>query len=756
MPRLPLPRRPTPPRPRLTTRGLLAVSALVGVLFALSTVLSVGLSPPSLHARQVTVAAASTHVFVDGRRSLIGVPTASDFDYDGFSRRAALYSNLIASPPVAAQIAHRMGVRPDELAARARLTLAVQWAMRDPDFEQRANQLVVADRPYKLELQPDPIRPILNVYAQAPSVAKAQQLADTAVTVLRDDLTARALEHEQDPGQGILLTQLGPARGGVINGQVIPQMVMLAFLVAFGVCLMVLTGARRIRAGWVAAAREQRETAVGGPDAAGPAVAGVAAASSGRLATMRQAVGPGGDWPHTTRLIPWMIAGFLVLLWLVPFNAIQLSVTLPFDAKLDRLILPFLFGFWLLALAVGGPTAPRMRLTLIHVGLALFVAAVSLSIVVNTPSLNQTLEFDQSVKKLTLLMSYALLFTIVASCVRRSEVEAFLKLMLVLSVITALGVIWEYRFHYNIFYDIPHRVLPGIFTVGVASLDARDDIGRVMTFGPTDHPLEITGMLTMALPIALIGILGSSERRTRILYGIAACILLAAAISTYRKSALLGPVAVILVIAYFRRRELLRLAPLGVVALGAIHLLSPGALGSILFQLHPTRLDVATVSDRAADYDAVRPDVWSHLIFGRGYGSYDHLSYRILDSDMLSRLVDTGIVGVLSIIFMLLSIVIAGRSLIARRDPQWSSPTLAVAAAAIAFLVLMFLFDVTSFPHVPYILFAMAALAAVVVADAAEPEAPSRLTLRHRRPVPVRSPARPLRTARPVGAPAGR
>ncbi len=331
IPRPPLPRRPTPPRiririrHRLTTRGLLVVSALVGVLFALSTVLTVSVAPPGLHARHVTVAAASTHVLVDGRRSLIAVPTASDFDYDGFSRRAALYSNLIASPPLAARIAHRIGVRPDQLATRARLTLAVQWAMRDPDLEQRANQLVVADRPYKLELQPDPIRPILNIYAQAPSVARAQQLADTAVAVLRDDLTARSLAHEQDPEQGIVLTQLGPARGSVINGQIVPQMVMLAFLVAFGVCLMLLTGVRRIRAGWAAAAREQREAGAGGAGAVGPAVT-AAAAPSRRRAAIRQAVGPGGDWPHTTRVIPWMIAAFFGLLWLVPFNAIQLSV----------------------------------------------------------------------------------------------------------------------------------------------------------------------------------------------------------------------------------------------------------------------------------------------------------------------------------------------------------------------------------------------------------------------------------------------
>ena len=98
-----------------------------------------------------------------------------------------------------------------------------------------------------------------------------------------------------------------------------------------------------------------------------------------------------------------------------------------------------------------------------------------------------------------------------------------------------------------------------------------------MTLGPADHPLEVDRHAHD----------GAADRARRdhprapsaaaaILYVLAACILLAAAISTYRKSALLGPVAVVLTIAYFRRRELLRLAPLGFVSLVAIHALSPG------------------------------------------------------------------------------------------------------------------------------------------------------------------------------------
>ena len=118
-------------------------------------------------------------------------------------------------------------------------------------------------------------------------------------------------------------------------------------------------------------------------------------------------------------------------------------------------------------------------------------------------------------------------------------------------------------------------------------------------------------MLAMALPIALVGSMQSKEWRWRILYGLAACVLIAATFATYRKSAVLAPIAVVLTLAYFRRRELLKLAPLGLVLVVVVTVLSPGALKSTLNQfVRPDRLDVPTVSDRASDYDAIRPDLW--------------------------------------------------------------------------------------------------------------------------------------------------
>jgi hypothetical protein len=379
---------------------------------------------------------------------------------------------------------------------------------------------------------------------------------------------------------------------------------------------------------------------------------------------------------------------------------------------------------WVLALAAGGPDAPRVRITTLHLAIGAFLAVAATSVVLNAHELNRALEFELSFKRLLLLSSYVAMFVVIASVVRPSEVPAFLKFTLVLGVLCAIGTIWEYRYQYNVFYDLAERLLPGAFEVGNVDPTAVDGIGRSVTRGPAEHPLEATAMLTMALPIALVGLLGNRRRRDSLLYGLAACLLIAAAISTYRKSALLAPAAVVLTLICFRRRDILRLAPLGAVAGLLIHFLSPGAFGSILAQLRPDRLSVGTVSDRASDYDAIRPDLWSHLAFGRGYGSYDHHSYRILDSEVLGRLVETGLLGLLCFVVMVIAITVCARRPIRSRDAVASPAALAVAASAAAFLVVSFLYDSMGFPHGPYILLSLAAFLAVLVVQGRAPAEP--------------------------------
>ena len=78
-------------------------------------------------------------------------------------------------------------------------------------------------------------------------------------------------------------------------------------------------------------------------------------------------------------------------------------------------------------------------------------------------------------------------------------------------------------------------------------------------------------------------------------------------------ASLLAPVSVGVTIAFFRRRELLKLAPLVLVLVVMIPVVSPGAIHGVLAQVSgPGSTHVATVSDRTADYDAVRAGLTLH------------------------------------------------------------------------------------------------------------------------------------------------
>ena len=66
---------------------------------------------------------------------------------------------------------------------------------------------------------------------------------------------------------------------------------------------------------------------------------------------------------------------------------------------------------------------------------------------------------------------------------------------------------------------------------------------------------------------------------------------------------------------------------------------------------------------RTANYDAIRPDLWTHLLFGRGYGTYEPPTDRIVDSEILLRLVETGVLGLLAFLLIPLSVILVARKM---------------------------------------------------------------------------------------------
>jgi O-antigen ligase len=324
----------------------------------------------------------------------------------------------------------------------------------------------------------------------------------------------------------------------------------------------------------------------------------------------------------------------------------------------------------------------------------------------------------------------------VSSAVRPGEVRAFAMLLVGLGTVTALGTIYEYRTGTNLFYDFTDKVLPGTVVRARENSLSFDETGRRGITGPTAHGLAVTTMLSFVVPLALMAVRRARELRPKIIYAAITAILLAGSISTVRKSAAIVPMAGFVVLALYRPRAMVRLAPLLAVLVVVVHLMAPGAMGQIKSQLFPKGgfYNSPSVQGRTSDYPAVQPDLKNHPILGRGYGTYDPDKYRLLDNQYLGLKISTGWLGYSAYVLLLLSVALIGHQVVRTRDPSRGPPALAAVAAAASVGVASKLFDVLAFPQVPYVLLFLAALT-TAAAHATRPE-PSSSTRKPVYPTP--------------------
>ena len=175
-----------------------------------------------------------------------------------------------------------------------------------------------------------------------------------------------------------------------------------------------------------------------------------------------------GIWPHTTRILPWLAAAFMLMLWLVPFDSITAPFSLGADSKLDRLALVVMFGAWALLSAAGGRQGPRFRSSPLNVAILIFLVAVFASLFTRLPILSNLDELVPSLKQLALLLSYFALFYFVATVLRAKEVPNFLNFMMILACLTAVGTLLEYRGHGTTSTTGPPTILKGFHVIPAA------------------------------------------------------------------------------------------------------------------------------------------------------------------------------------------------------------------------------------------------------------------------------------------------
>lgn len=227
-----------------------AICLLLAIAAALTVTYKVSILPPKLESRSLEIASARAEVLVDTPRSSVLDLRQGSSEMERMTNRAVLIGNVMVSPPVLAYIGRRAGIPPGVIQARAPLTPDFPRPLSRTGDEPRTSDLLRSTEQYRLNVQTNPTVPIVQIFAQAPTAAKAAALANAAVDGLQDYVADTARRQGTAPEDLVRLEPLGRAEGMVINDGIRTQLAILSFFVVFGLSSGFAVVGARVRKGW--------------------------------------------------------------------------------------------------------------------------------------------------------------------------------------------------------------------------------------------------------------------------------------------------------------------------------------------------------------------------------------------------------------------------------------------------------------------------------------------------------------------------
>jgi hypothetical protein len=221
-------------------RRILAIGVLVAAVAAILSVYRVdGLG---LKSRSLQYSSATTTIFVDTPSSVLGNITQS---FEPLQARATAYANFMASPTVLALIGQQVGISGNQIYAAGPIDPNVPRIVQEPTAVQRNVEITGETNPYRLNFNNDPNLPTIGIYAQAPTTAMSIKLANAAAASLAQYVSNIQTTNRIPAQSRVVVRQLGPATGGVVDGGISKALASMVFLgVLFLWCVLVLLGGR--------------------------------------------------------------------------------------------------------------------------------------------------------------------------------------------------------------------------------------------------------------------------------------------------------------------------------------------------------------------------------------------------------------------------------------------------------------------------------------------------------------------------------
>jgi hypothetical protein len=229
---------------------LVGLVLMVAVIAALFSAYRFNTSPPGLEKRALSVAAASSQILVDSTDSPALVKGVESGTFEANATRAKIYAQYLAGYDARLKIAKLSGVPVNTLATSGPFSGGAAEYASQPS-EERAGELLTEGDGNRVVYTAQEDVPIITVDAQATTADTAIALAAASYTTLKDYIGS--LDVEGKPVRdGVTVRELGAPEGGTLGGSNNILLMILAFLLVFGLgCAAILllpTFAQRWRA----------------------------------------------------------------------------------------------------------------------------------------------------------------------------------------------------------------------------------------------------------------------------------------------------------------------------------------------------------------------------------------------------------------------------------------------------------------------------------------------------------------------------
>jgi O-antigen ligase len=421
------------------------------------------------------------------------------------------------------------------------------------------------------------------------------------------------------------------------------------------------------------------------------------------------------------------LVAFVAIVWFIPIRVYTLPAPGPVKLEPYRLMV-ILLAVALLLGAISGTR--RIRTCGLRGALVTLSASAIISLAVNYSSFTERMLGTEATKAATYLLTFPIVFVLVASGVRsRADVERCLKAIVLGGAVVAFAAIVETRTQYNVFNHL-RTVLPFLQDTGARAAEVRS--GQLRAEASSQHPIALGVALALTLPLSLALAMRVRDTVRRIVFGGSALLLVIGMVATISRTAFLALAVMVLIGLVVERRLLLRLWPLAIVLLIGAHTVLPGGMGRLYHSFFPKGGITSEQSVRAggvgsgrlADLDPAFKLVQSHAFFGTGdplppppdlaENPIDTVDSTppdpiIFDDQYLTSLVGHGVIGLAAVLWLVGAIVF--RLLRASRRARGSLPLLSACTAAVAgFAAAMLTFDAFAFVQCSIFFFTVAAL----------------------------------------------